>query len=351
MKRKKALFLILIITFIFAVCGCEGKEPAVSPTQTLTAVQTAISPTPSPRLSAAQTSAPKLPLKTTQPDIVDSVQTALPQETSAPAPEQSQQPKTSSHDAGTVRVRPGDTLEKDIIPEICEAFSLSENEVKSIMENCEDSKIIHDTLTDFRRMEGIIIPGKYEIAQDESLAQHVNIWIQAAEKRYDTIASAIRETNNLKPHEQLCLASVIEWECLPNDYYDEVASAFLNRLDDGAKLRSCATTEYALGYTRPYLTSEDIKISSKYNTYSVKGVPIGPICAMEDDCLRAAIAKKTDGSIYYFFNDYALKEILSFSNYEDFKQAAAVSRELYDKTFDIDPFAKVNKKQVFKYDQ
>lgn len=248
-------------------------------------------------------------------------------------------------------MRPGDTLARDIIPRLCDVFSLSEKEVKKILEDCRDSKLINDSLSDFRRMEGIIIPGKYEIAKDEKLLEYVNIWIEAAEERYDTIAATIGEINNLEPYEQLSLAAVIEWECLPNDYYDEVAAAFLNRLDDGAKLRSCATTEYALGYTRPYLTSDDIKIQSQYNTYYSKGVPIGPICAVEDDCLRAAIAKKTDSSIYYFFNDYALKEILSFSNYDDFKQAAVVSRELFDQTFDVDPYAKVDKKEVFGYVQ
>lgn len=345
MKIKNTLFIILIMVFVFAICGCEDAKLAPSPVQTTQVTTTAANVTPSPA-SSTPTRKPT-PIKTTPPDVPLSTphQAVLPSESPVPA----KQSETVSHEAGTVRVRPGDTLERDIIPRLCDVFSLSETKVKSILEGCKGSKLINEDLSDFRRMEGIMLPGKYEIIEDKTLLEYVNIWITQAEERYDTLA--IGDMNDLVPHEQLSLAAIIEWECLPNAYYDEVAAAFLNRLDDGAKLRSCATTEYALGYTRPYLTSDDIKIRSPYNTYYTRDLPIGPICAVEDECLRSAIGKKTNSSLYYFFNDYARREILSFSSYNDFKAAAVISRELYDETYDIDPYAKVDKKDVFGYAQ
>lgn len=278
------------------------------------------------------------PIKTTSPMTVDD--SADPTSTSP----------TEDKIIGILHINAGDTLEKDIIPQLSSIFALSEKDVKKALEECPASKLINDEIKDYRKMEGVLFPGKYEIRNND-IEIEIEHWVVLAEKRYNDLLTTCSDKNNLDPQEQLSLAAIIEWECLPNNYYTKVAAVFLNRLHDGSKLRSCATTEYALGYERPYLTRNDIKVESSYNTYQVKGVPIGPICTMDDECLLAAMQKTTDRKIYYFFNDYAIKEMFFFSDYDEFKKAGVESRELYDQTFEIDPFAKLNKKEVFGYPQ
>ena len=346
---KKAALITLLAILILAVCACGaasdeiGTQPIVTPSAALTSSST-------PPSQLTQSSLP--PIITTSPEETVVSDTALKEDDAQTTPEPSPTSGTTEDEPGTVRVYPGDTLNSKIVPRISDAFNMSESDVKDILENCRESKLINPELSDFRRMEGIIIPGTYDIGENEKLEDTVDMWIHQAEARYDAMAAACSDPNDLKPYEALSLAAVVEAECLSNNKYEEVAAALLNRLNRGQGLQCCVTVEYAVGYMRPYTTTSDTKVKSQYNTYYIKGVPIGPICALEDDCLRVSVAESTDESLYYFFNDYARREMLVFSDYSDFKAAGAISRELYDQTFDIDPYQKLgNKKEVFGYPQ
>ena len=247
--------------------------------------------------------------------------------------------------AGVIVVRDGDTLERDIIPQLCAVFDMEVDTLKDVLSDV-NSRLISDGLEGFRRMEGIIVPGEYAVT-DETLADYIELWVKQAEERFDNVAAASDEKNDLEPHEQLTLASIVEWECIGGEFEREAAAVFLNRLDDGSKLRSCATTEYALGYQRPYLTSEDIKADSEYNTYQVKGLPPGPICSVDDDSLSAGIGPAVDKKIYYFFYDYAPDTMQFFSDYDAFKSAAKESSKLFEQTFEVGKYDEVDKRAVF----
>ncbi|HCQ91304.1 MAG TPA: cell division protein YceG, partial [Clostridium sp.] len=43
------------------------------------------------------------------------------------------------------------------------------------------------------------------------------------------------------------------------------------------KFQSCATVLYALGKHKDKLYEKDLEVNSPYNTYLVKGLPVGPI--------------------------------------------------------------------------
>ncbi len=261
-----------------------------------------------------------------------------------PSPK-AEQPEPTSEPAGMVLVRDGDTLERDIIPQLCTVFGMEEDAVKEALSQAE-SRLIGEYTEGFRRMEGIIVPGEYAVT-DEPLADYIALWVQQAQARFENVAAACGQKNGLEPHEQLTLASIVEWECIGGEYEREAAAAFLNRLDDGAKLRSCATTEYALGYQRPYLTSDDIGIDDPYNTYQVKGLPPGPICTVDDDSLAAGISPAVDEDIYYFFYDYVPDTMQFFSDYDEFKAAANESIRLLEQTFDFGKYDVVDKRAVF----
>jgi cell division protein YceG involved in septum cleavage len=315
-KMRIVLVLIMICAVMLTACAAPASVVVVTPPPQEPAVST--SPTVEPTAT---------PVSTTSPEV---------QET-----EQTEPPET----AGIVVVRDGDTLERDIIPQICAVFDLDEGAVKAGLAQAKN-RLIGDKPEGFRRMEGIIVPGEYAVT-DETLSDYIAVWVQQAEERFDSVAAHCTEKNGLKTHEQLTLASIVEWECIGNAFEREAAAAFLNRLDDRAKLRSCATTEYALGYQRPYLTSDDISVKSAYNTYQVKGLPPGPICALDDNSLAAGISAAVDKKIYYFFYDYAPGTMQFFSDYGKFKAAASDSVKRFEQTFDIGKYDKVDKRAVF----
>jgi cell division protein YceG involved in septum cleavage len=248
---------------------------------------------------------------------------------------------------GVIEVKGGEMLERDIIPQLSKVFSLSEQEVKDKLAASGSSMLISSKTTGFRRMEGMIPPGKYEIAKGSTLEENLALWIAAAEKRYSTLRQSSTKPNDLDPAEQLALASMVEAECLGGTHNEEVATVFLNRLEDGSKLQSCVTAEYALGYQRPFLTAEDISVESDYNTYYVKGLPAGPICSVSDASLKAAMGQGNGSDIYYFYYDYVLNNMFFFSDYSKFQEGCKVSSQRFEESSKVGRHDKINKQALY----
>ncbi|OQB22367.1 MAG: putative aminodeoxychorismate lyase [Firmicutes bacterium ADurb.Bin182] len=332
MKRIiAACFVLSMIALAACVKNGADKQPVIIEMPTATPAQTS----PAPEAAPAETAQP------------ESTPAAQPSDESviAQTPESSKAPALEPGGEGTIHVRGGDTLERDIIPQLVKAFSVSEREVKDAMANADSSLI--GKASGFRRMEGIIVPGTYEI-HGESMESWLNERISEAERRYERISEQVPEKNELGASERITLASIVEGDTnLAGAFEDIAATVYLNRIKKNDKFGSCPTVEYALGYQRPYLTSEDITVDSPYNTYKHKGLPPGPICCFDDESLKASLSKPLNGELYFFFYDYVKREILSFANYGDFKAAGEESKALFEATFDISRFEKMADKREY----
>ncbi len=315
---KKRWILALDVLFILTLAACSGSG----------AEQPLLSDTPAPELTL--TAPAPTPVITTKPAASN-------------GPEKSQTHEVSVKIAA-IRVREGDTLERDIIPQLKDAFSMSENQVKDALARAKSSLI---KAAGFRRMEGMIVPGTYDI-KGESLEYWISEWIDGAEKRYERLAASVSEKNDLSAEQRIILASVVEGDTnLAGSYEDVVAAVYQNRIKKNDRFGSCPTVEYAIGYQRPYLTKDDTNVDSKYNTYKHRGLPPGPLCCFGDESLKASISKPIDTKLYFFFYDYVKKQILSFNNIEDFRAAGKESKALFEATFEISRFEKMADKRDF----
>ena len=314
MIRKTLWAAAVVIVLITAAVGCTAQVGSVpEETENLVVITTPspIPPTPTPT-----------PKKTTEPE---------------PDPEP----------VAVISVEEGDTLERDILLEITKAFDISEDDAKQALSECPDSFLINPKLTGFRRMEGIILPLEYEVYEEDTLEDVIASWVKQAEQRYENIDAGIENQNELEPYERLVLASIIEWECIANEYHSETSAVFLNRLDRGMKLQSCVTSEYAIGFQRPFLYTADTKVESPYNTYYIKGLPIGPICCPDDESIKAASSVSADDSLMFFFYNYVEDEMFFFADYEDFKREGRASREQYESELTLPPHEVIDKREVF----
>ena len=309
-----------VLALILVLGGCNAAQPNIAPTPSVTRIA---QPTATAVPTASATPAPTpTPIATTTPEP-----------TKAPV--------------AVLTVREGDMLVRDIIPKLTAAFFLSADEVKVALAACPQSKLINEKLTGFARMEGILIAGEYEVFEGDTLEEHIITWVKQSETRYDATTADIANQNDLLPYQRLILASIVESECLANMHYDEVAAVFLNRLDTGMKLQSCVTSEYAVGYNRPFLLTVDVKTSSPYNTYDVKGLPIGPISVVDELSLLAASRSSSNNELIFFIYRYVQNDILFFADYADFKVAARASRVLFESTMDMDPHEIIDKRDFF----
>ena len=108
-----------------------------------------------------------------------------------------------------------------------------------------------------------------------------------------------RNTVLKSPRELLILASILEKETGNDSEKQLISSVFHNRLSKGMKLQADPTVLYGLTMGKDVIarspTKAEIKTSSPYNTYIVKGLPIAPISnPSEASLFAAARPSKTD---------------------------------------------------------
>jgi UPF0755 protein len=111
-------------------------------------------------------------------------------------------------------------------------------------------------------------------------------------------------------HERVIMASIVEREYRRAEEAPLIASVFYNRMRYNIGLESCATLEYIItdiqDRPRPgFLTQEDKRIDSPYNTYKWAGLPPGPISNPGKVALDAALHPAATQYFYFVLRDPA----------------------------------------------
>lgn len=164
------------------------------------------------------------------------------------------------------------------------------------------------------RLEGYLFPDTYEVHEGVAVEEIITLMLHrfsiVCDKAYIISAGEL----GFSLHQVLTIASLIEREGQVEDEMPLVSAVFHNRLkkDSMTLLQSCATVQYALGETKPYLTNADLEVDSPYNTYIHPNLPPGPIGAPGKKALEAAIkpasvdylffVSKEDGSGEHYFS-------------------------------------------------
>ena len=95
--------------------------------------------------------------------------------------------------------------------------------------------------------------------------------------------------SGLTMDEMFILASMIEKEGANEADYARVSAVFHNRLKMGWKLESDPTATYLSGVNKLALSDAEISEVNAYNTYTITGLPAGPICNPSKAALKAAV--------------------------------------------------------------
>jgi UPF0755 protein len=96
------------------------------------------------------------------------------------------------------------------------------------------------------------------------------------------------------------MASIIEKETGVSEERARVASVFINRLRTGMRLQTDPTVIYGMGdnYTGT-LTRKDLDAPTDYNTYTINGLPPGPIAMPGKASLDAAAHPEKTNYLYF----------------------------------------------------
>ncbi|MGG2095331.1 endolytic transglycosylase MltG [Bacillus sp. S13(2024)] len=148
-------------------------------------------------------------------------------------------------------------------------------------------------------LEGYLYPATYPYYKKQvTLEEIVTPMLDKTNKLIEQNAQKM-QARQLDVHQLLTMSSLIEEEATGYTDRKNIASVFYNRLAKGMPLQTDPTVLYALGKHKERVLYEDLKVNSPYNTYVVKGLPVGPISNSSVKSVEAAL-EPAQTEYYYF---------------------------------------------------
>ena len=158
-----------------------------------------------------------------------------------------------------------------------------------------------------RSPEGLFFPDTYHFSPGASdLEIYRNAYRRMRKALDDAWAARAPDLPLSNPYEALVLASIVEKETGRADERPQVASVFLNRLQNNMRLQSDPTVIYGLGLgaeARGHeLTRADLDRATPYNTYVITGLPPTPICNPGRAAVLAVLHPAPSDDLYFVAN-------------------------------------------------
>ncbi|MHA6262189.1 endolytic transglycosylase MltG [Arenibacterium sp. CAU 1754] len=152
--------------------------------------------------------------------------------------------------------------------------------------------------------EGTLAPDSYEVivgtARQDVLAKMAEVQEQRIAEAWE---SRDRDVPLNSPEEMLILASIIEKETGIPEERREVASVFVNRLNQGMRLQTDPTVIYGLtkgqGILGRGLRQSELRKATPWNTYVIEGLPPTPIANPGLASLQAAVSPAETEYVFF----------------------------------------------------
>jgi UPF0755 protein len=151
--------------------------------------------------------------------------------------------------------------------------------------------------------EGYLFPDTYKIPKGMDPDEAIGMMINKMREKYSDKLTARAMELGLSEREVLTLASIIEKEAVTDDERPLISAVYHNRLQKRMPLQADPTTIYGVKGSKEKITSEDLKRKTPYNTYTIKGLPPGPIASPGIKSITAALYPAKAPYIYFVSNN------------------------------------------------
>ncbi len=155
--------------------------------------------------------------------------------------------------------------------------------------------------------EGKLFPDTYLIPRAATIDQVLAIFQGNYDKKFTPELKEKAQKKGFSEKEVLTIASLVEREANTPVTMQKVASIIVKRYKNDWPLQIDATVQYILGYQeregtwwKKYLTNQDLKTVSLYNTYIHSGLPPAPIASPGIDAITAVI-NADENTPYWFY--------------------------------------------------
>jgi UPF0755 protein len=147
-------------------------------------------------------------------------------------------------------------------------------------------------------LEGYLYPDTYHLPRGISSSAVVDTMVSRfrqltgpLEKRAEAVGMTMEDV--------IILASIVEKETGLAEERPIIASVFLNRLKQGMRLESDPTVIYGIKGFNGNLTRKDLREPTLYNTYVIRGLPIGPIANPGFEAIKAVLFPEETDYLYF----------------------------------------------------
>ena len=147
-------------------------------------------------------------------------------------------------------------------------------------------------------LEGYLFPDTYRLTSKHKDAEQL---ISLQVRHFIEVAKelGLGQMSQGDRHRIVILASMVEKETGAASERPIVAAVFINRLAKGMKLQSDPTVVYGIKDFSGAITKTDLQTPTEYNTYTLPGLPVGPIANPGRESL-AAVMHPAETKYLYF---------------------------------------------------
>lgn len=149
-------------------------------------------------------------------------------------------------------------------------------------------------------LEGFLYPDSFLKQADTPAAAIVHESLDEMQQHLTPAVINSFVAHGLSVYQGVILTSIVYQETGDPVYEPTVAQVFLSRLQQGMKLQSNVTANYAADTAG---VPRSININSPYNTYLVDGLPPGPISNVNGSALNATANPSNTNYLYFIAGD------------------------------------------------
>lgn len=164
---------------------------------------------------------------------------------------------------------------------------------------CTDNSFLEELGIEATSLEGYLFPETYTYTSSTKPRQLLLAMVEQLDTQLTTELLKKAEQLNLNRHQLLTLASIIQKEAGNVMEMPLISSVFHNRLQRGIPLQADPTVIYGVVDFDGNLTRKHLKTPTPYNTYRMRGLPIGPIASPGSFALHATANPATSKDLYF----------------------------------------------------
>jgi UPF0755 protein len=162
-----------------------------------------------------------------------------------------------------------------------------------------DPDLVHAKGIDAQTFEGYLFPDTYYFPRGVTPENIISIMVKRFRSVFTPEWEEHAKTLGLNIHQVITLASIIEKEAAVADERPVISSVFHNRLKRNMRLESDPTVIYGIEDYNGNITRKDLAHPTPYNTYTIKGLPPGPISNTGAKAIEAALFPADTKFLYF----------------------------------------------------